>query len=102
MCHASSSKRRPASQQGTDNPLRASPSLMKQKDKPIKRVSLNEKWENALQVTDLIFFHPGGLFPHDNPRQCVDGTIMVAGSFSETDAVCPDCRSGRFIAHGNR
>jgi|SRR4051812_32319170 hypothetical protein len=68
----------------------------------MERESLNEKWENARVITEMIVFDPRGSFQHDETRQCADGTIMVSGSYSEANEVCPDCGSGNFTAHANR
>ena len=68
----------------------------------MERESLDEKWENAKVITEMVIFDPRGSFQHDETRQCADGTIMVSGSYSEANEVCPDCGSGNFTAHANR
>src|SRR5690349_6011390 len=68
----------------------------------MKRESNNEQWENAKEKPEMIVVDPGGLFRYGETRQCADGTIIISGSYSEADEVCPYCGSGNFTAHGNK
>jgi hypothetical protein len=68
----------------------------------MKRASLDEQWENARITTEMFVFDPRGLFRYGETRQCADGTIIISGSYSEVDEVCPYCGSGNFTAHGNK